>query len=163
MLGQITTKIDDSILQTSVKYRKYVELLHKCQLIQTLCMVRTPLRAYDKELLKQISLEQDKETCRYLPHFEESFEKDVPLYHFHISPSKWSEYNKMIGKLSSVMKNKPVKPRLFPLSTPAADAEKMKSKSSHSSNWNKFHVLGTVTASVKKKKIKLKSKIRSKM
>ena len=57
----------------------------------------------------------------------------------------------MIGKLSSVMKNKPVKPRLFPLPT-AADAEKMKSKSSHSSNWNKFHVLGTVTASVKKKK-----------
>ena len=144
--GQTTTKIDDSILQRSVKYRKYVELLHKSPLIQSLCMVRKPLRAYEKELLKKISLDQDKEICRYLPHFEASFEKDVPLYHYHISPSKWSEYNKMIGKLSSAMKPKP---RLLPT---CADVEKMKSKSSHSSSWNKVHVLGTMTASVKRKK-----------
>ena len=148
--GQTITKIDDAILQRSVKYRKYVELLHQCPLIQTLSMVRIPLRAYDKELLKQISLEQDKETFRYLPHFEESFEKDVPLYHYHIPPSKWSEYNKMIGKLSAAMK-RPSKPRLFPISN--NEAEKMKSKSPQSSsNWNKFQVIGTVTASVKKKK-----------
>ena len=149
-VGQTITKIDDAILQRSVKYRKYVELLHQCPLIQTLSMVRIPLRAYDKELLKQISLEQDKETFRYLPHFEESFEKDVPLYHYHIPPSKWSEYNKMIGKLSAAMK-RPSKPRLFPISN--NEAEKNKGQSSQSSsNWNKFQVIGTVTASVKKKK-----------
>ena len=86
---------------------------------------------------------------RYLPHFEESFEKDVPLYHYHISPSKWSEYNKMIGKLSAAMK-RPSKPRLFPISN--NEAEKNKGQSSQSSNnWNKFQVIGTVTASVKKK------------